>query len=215
MSNIAELLKDKEYISKLFGVVTPTANKSKYIPINTDWIDDELSDKMTRIAKDIFPDEVPYMPYVIAEKNPDTICNEVAVDSNEKRMRYFVIMILPDTEYPYNCTYPLFHEMWRASFFCREMMRASTAAALNYSYVRLVDELEPPILNNAVIEWVSIYLGREPYKGITLMSEQWLREDEYDGKETDTNLYKPREMEYNPILQPLIDAYDRDFPKKD
>ncbi len=70
----------------------------------------------------------------------------------------------------------------------------------------------PPILNNARIEWISLYLGREQYKGNDRLSEQWSEEEGFDGIESDIHLYKVREMDADPLLQKLMDAYDADFP---
>ena len=79
--------------------------------------------------------------------------------------------------------------------------------------VQIAENPTPPILNNAIIEWVTLYLGREPYNGITALSEQWDDISEFDGYEADINLYKVREMEPNELLQRLIGAYDEDFPE--
>ncbi len=78
--------------------------------------------------------------------------------------------------------------------------------------VRIATDPVPPIMNNAVIEWVSLYLGREPYRGISQLSEQWLNREEFDGYEFDVHLYKIREMEKNDLLTRLIGAYDAAFP---
>ena len=79
--------------------------------------------------------------------------------------------------------------------------------------VLLANDPKPPILNNAVIEWVSLYLGRKPYEGISELSQQWLNTNEYDGNNMDIHLYKVREMERDALLQRLIDAYEVDFPE--
>ena len=73
----------------------------------------------------------------------------------------------------------------------------------------------PPILNNARIEWVSLYLGKQPYRGISRLSEQWAEAEVFDDCENDVHLYKVREMETNPLLQRLIDAYEADYPEVD
>ena len=79
--------------------------------------------------------------------------------------------------------------------------------------VQIAENPTPPILNNAIIEWVTLYLGREPYHGITALSEQLDDISEFDGYEADINLYKVREMEQTELLQRLIGAYDEDFPE--
>ena len=67
----------------------------------------------------------------------------------------------------------------------------------------ITDDPVPPILNNADIEWVSLYLGREPYRGISQLSEQWLDNKDFDGNEFDVHLYKIREME-NSCRDPVL-----------
>ena len=214
MKNISELLKDKKYVSELLnGQCRPIAKNRVCAPINLDWIDETMSQAATEASRRLLADGIPYVPYIIAERNPDTVCDGTAVDNNEKRMRYFVIMVIPDTEYPYNYSAPLINELWKISLNCWETIRAAAAAAVEYQYVQIANDPIPPILNNAVIEWVTLYLGRKPYRGITLLSEQWENIADFDGCESSINLYKVREMEQNDIIQRLIDAYNVDFPE--
>lgn len=213
MNKITELLKDRKYAAELLnGPCRPKNGNSGCAPINPDWIDETVSDAVPEVSRRLLPEGIPYIPYVIAERNPDTSCDGTSVDSNDKRMRYFVIMVIPDSEYPFNYSMPLINELWRCSLNCWEITRACIAAATNYQFVKIANDAVPPILNNAIIQWVTLYLGRKPYRGISLLSEQWADGEEFDGYEADTNLYKIREMEQNPLLQKLIAAYDEDFP---
>ena len=72
----------------------------------------------------------------------------------------------------------------------------------------------PPILNNARLQWVTLYLGRAPYQGILTLSQQRAAGEAEMGTDVDVNLYKVREMDPNPLLQRLIDAYDANFPEE-
>ncbi len=103
--------------------------------------------------------------------------------------------------------------MWQFALFCWDTIRATLAACTKEMQVLLVSELVPPILNNARIEWASLYLGRTPYCGISKISEQYASAEDFNGLEVDVNLYKVREMEPNPVLNRLITAYETDFPK--
>lgn len=94
-------------------------------------------------------------------------------------------------------------------------VRATLAACTKEMQVLLAKNPVPPILNNALLEWVSLYLGRKEYAGITQLSEQWVEADEFDGIEGDVNLYKIREMTPDRVLQQLLDAYDKDYPQGD
>ena len=139
----------------------------------------------------------------------------ICVDDNAKRMRYFVVSIIPDTEHPYDYSFPLIHQMWTVSLHCWEIIRATLAAANSDMRVMLANNPVPPILNNARIEWVSLYLGKQPYRGISKLSEQWTEAEDFDNCENDVHLYKVREMETNPLLQRIIDAYEADYPEVD
>ena len=214
MNKITELLKDKRYAAELLNGPCPPKHKGQdCAPINLDWIDEPMSEAATESSRRLLPEGIPYVPYIIAERNPDTLYDGTSVESNDKRMRYFVIMIVPDSEYPYNHSIPLINELWRISLNCHETMRACIAAAMSYMIVQIAENPTPPILNNAIIEWVTLYLGREPYNGIIALSEQWADVSEFDGFEADINLYKIREMEQTDLLQRLIAAYDEDFPE--
>ena len=214
MNRITELLKDGRYAAELLNGPCPPKRKGQSCaPINLNWIDETMSEYATEASRRLLPEGIPYVPYIIAERNPDTLYDGTSVDSNDKRMRYFVIMIVPDSEYPYNHSIPLINELWRLSLNCHETIRACIAAAMSYMIVQIAENPTPPILNNAIIEWVTLYLGREPYHGITALSEQWDDVSEFDGYEADINLYKVREMEQTELLQRLIGAYDEDFPE--
>lgn len=211
MKNLNELFKGKKYIAELLnGHCTPKTEKHDCAPVNPDWIDLEMSEYVTDAFRRLLPDGMPYLSYIIAEKNPDTLCGGVCVDDDKKRMRYFVITILPDTEKPFNYSFPLIQQMWTFSFACWEIVRATLVACSADLQVVLANRPVPPLLNNAVVEWVSLYLGKEPYKGINMLSEQWVETEEYDGIEADVHLYKVREMEENPVLKRLITAFDED-----
>ena len=211
MKNFNELLKDKEFLTALLnGPCKP--REQDFSPVRPDWVDDDISAMTTQAFHKLLPDGVPYIPYILAEKNPDTMYDGTCVDANAKRMRYFVVTVIPDTDYPYDCSYPLIHQMWTFSLHCWEICRATLAACTKDMQVRIATDPVPPILNNAVIEWVSLYLGREPYRGISQLSEQWLNREEFDGYEFDVHLYKIREMEKNELLDRLIGAYDAAFP---
>ena len=103
MNKITELLKDRRYAAELLnGPCLPKRKGQSCAPINLNWIDETMSEYATEASRRLLPEGIPYVPYIIAERNPDTLYDGTSVDSNDKRMRYFVIMIVPDSEYPYN-----------------------------------------------------------------------------------------------------------------
>ena len=186
--NISELMKDKAYVADLLnGPCVPRDETQDCAPLNPDWIDEETSTVATEAFHRLLPDGIPYLTYIIAERNPDTMYGSICVDDNAKRMRYFVVSIIPDTEHPYDYSFPLIHQMWTVSLHCWELIRATLAAATSDMRVMLANNPIPPILNNARIEWVSLYLGKQPYRGISRLSEQWTEAEDFDNCENDVH----------------------------
>ncbi len=215
MNKISDLLKDKQFLVDLLnGPCPPKHEGGDFDPINPDWIDTVASETATEAFHRLLPKGMPYSTIVLAERNPDTICNGSCVDANEKRMRYFVVSVIPDAVYPYNYSFPLIHMLWTVSLDCWETIRAMLFACEENMRTVIVSEPVPPILNNARLYWASLYVGKAPYAGIRKLSEQWANADEFDGFEGDTHLYKVREMETDPLVQRLIDAYDADYPEE-
>ena len=214
MNHIIELLKDKNYIVDLLnGPCIPKDLKNEGTPINSERIDAEASCAVTEAFHKLLPGGIPYLNTIVVERNPDTLYEGTCVDDNETRLRYIVVSVIPDTEFPFDYSYPLIHEMWMVGLHCWELTRAALAACTKEMQVLLAKNPVPPILNNARLEWVSLYLGRLPYQGISRLSEQWAESEDFDGVDADVHLYKVREMECTPLLQRLIDAYDKDYPE--
>lgn len=208
---ISELLKETGYVSSLLSELNVGGAED---PIHDEWINTDLSDSVTDAFARLLPQEMPYLTRIVVERNPDTLFDGSCVDDNNKRMRYFVITIIPDTDFPFNYSYPLIHELTRVSLFCWETMRATLAACKKDLRVMIAANPEPPILNNARIQYVSLYLGRSPYVGISKLSEQWERAEDFDGFEVDVHLVKVRELPATPVLEKLIDCYDQDHADK-
>ena len=158
--NTIELLKDKSFVAELLnGPCTFKDERTEYVPINPEWIDMDLSESITEAFHKLLPSGIPYLTYILVERNPDTMYDGTCVDDDDKRLRYFVICVIPDTEYPYDCSFPLIHQMWVLSLHCWEIIRATLAACTKEMQVRIANNPIPPILNNARIEWASLYLG--------------------------------------------------------
>lgn len=204
---IMELLKDSEYVGTLLHELNIGGSED---PIHENWIDPDLSDYVTDAFAKLVPQEMPYLTRVVVERNPDTLYDGVCIDANEKRMRYIVITVIPDTDYPYNYSYPLINTLTRVSLICWETIRATLAACRMDLRVLIASNPVPPILNNARIDWVSLYLGQSPYVGISRLSEQWASSEDYDGLESDVHLVKVREMLPNPVLQKMVACYEQD-----
>ena len=182
-------------------------------PINRDWIDSKDSAGVTKAFDMLMPEEMPYVSSVLVERNPDTLYKGTCVDNNFKRHRYFVVTVIPDTEYPFNYSYPLIHSMQILGLSCWEMVRAVLAAAREDMRTKLVANPVPPILNNARIEWLSIYLGRKPYEGIIQLKDMMDTDCSDAISFYNVHLFNARESEPSNLLQRLLEAYDSDFPE--
>ena len=212
---IEALLKDTTYTAALLnGPCKPKLLGTELAPVNTEWIDEAASEAVTEAFHRLLPDGIPYLTQILVEHNPDTLYDGVCVNDNSKRQRYLILTVIPDTEYPYNYSFPLIHAMWTVALSCWEDVRATLAACRKCMQVCIATEPIPPILNKARLQWVTLYLGRAPYQGILTLSQQRAAGEAEMDTDVDVNLYKVREMELDPLLQRLIDAYDADFPEE-
>ena len=215
MRNTYKLLSDTHYITELLNsVCSPRSEEKPFVPINPEWVDEVESLKVSYALRGLLPEESPYLTYVLVERNPDTLYDGVCIADNDKRLRYIVVTVVPDAEFPFNYSFPLIHAMTMVELNCWEMVRATLAASRKDMQVLIATEPIPPMLNNARLEWVSIHLGRKPYEGVIQLREQMVDECENEnvGK-YDVHLFRAREAEPNPLLQELIDAYDADCPE--
>lgn len=213
MEKIEELLHDTRYLADLVnGPCMPHAPEVPFVPVHPEWIDHEASASVTEAFRRLLPEEMPYKSSVLVERNPDTLYGGACVDENKKRQRYVVVSIVPDAEAPYNYSFPLIHAMWMVSLGCWETVRATLVACRQDMQVRIVTEPKPPILNNARLDWVSLYLGRKPYEGCLKLSEQ-RSEAENEGKlDCDVHLLSVRALPPDPLLHRLLEAYDAEYP---
>ena len=211
MKHLTDLFNDKQYVTELLNEhCIPEALGERYAPINPEWIDLEASKLVTEKFRQLVPDGFPYPGYVIVEKNPDTILDGIGVDDHDKRTRYCIVVVISDTEPAINENLPLIMKNWIFSIFGWEETCAVLVAGRRDIQISVSKESTSTILNAAFPIWVSLYLGRKPYAGKCKLSEQTRGEDQ--SVDLDVNLYKVREMEQNPVLQRLIEAFDKDYP---
>lgn len=212
---ISDLMKDKGFVAELLnGPLGPSSTEKEFAPVNPDWIDAASSEGVTDAFHGLLPPNLPYLTYIIVERNPNTIMEGTAVEDNDNRTRYFLVVILPDTEYPYNVNFPLITLMSITGLYAWEMVRATLAASEQWCRVVLAEDAKPPILNCAKVFWTSLFLGRKPYSGLRTLSEQWIKEEK-PGEEVDTHLHIVREAEESEIRAKLLSAYDEDYPVQD
>lgn len=221
LKNTIALLKDNQYFADLMnGPCRPTRGKGhsaqaeateaqeSFIPVNPDWIDEEMSERLTKVYHGLVPGEMPFNTLIRVVRNPDVLMNGVAVDDGSKRTRYIVVTIVWDTEYPYDMNFPLIQSMGIVSLGAWELTRSAIAASEEFAKVLITDHPVPPILNNAIIEWVSLYVGKKGFTGPTNLKETAImKEDSLDDLDTDTNLYDLRSID-DPLVKRLLEAVD-------
>lgn len=214
MKNTIEFLNNCDNLADIINIICEQYSAvAPFEPIKRDWIDRKNSADVTKAFMLLTPEETPYISNVLVENNPDTLYEGTCVDDNSKRHRYFVVTVVPDTKYPFNHSYPLIHSMQILGLACWEMVRAVLAAAREDMRTKIVEIPVPPILNNARIEWISIYLGRKPYDGIIQLKDM-MDADSCDAMSFyNVHLFNARESEPNDLIQRLLDAYNLDFPE--
>ena len=222
MNQTIALLKDNQFFAGLLnGPCKPVrdghdnrtveaAEERPFIPINPDWIDEEMSERLTKVYHSMVPDETPFVSIVRVVRNPDTIMNGIAVDDGRKRTRYIVVTVVQEAEYPYDMNFPLIQIMGIVSLSAWETTRSSIAASEAFAKVMITEQPVPPILNNATVEWVSLYVGRENFTGPTnLRTMTAISDRPPDDLDIDTHLYILRSMK-DPLAQRLVEASDQD-----
>ena len=207
---INELLKDCSFLTELLnGVCRPRNERAFGDPIPEGWIDEQISEKLTEKYRDLSAQDGSFINAVIVVHDPALNPEAVTVEHSEDRFRYILLTLIPDAPIAYQLNFPLHQTMGILTLISWEFSRASTAACREMARVDIVKDPMPPILNNADVEWASIYIGRDPFAGRTEIDECYKSEPE-DGTFLHLNLYKAREMEANPVLDRLIEAYDAD-----
>lgn len=214
MSQIQKIFNDKQYLAELINYsFTQELHEDNYKPLNLDWIDAEASDYVSDVFRRLSPDDMPYLTTVLVERNPSIIMDGLGVEDFNDRQRYVIISVIPDTEFPFDFSYPLIHYMWNSSLNSWEIIRAMLAACRQSERVVIQKNPVPPILNCAEIKWISLYLGRKPYEGCFQLTQQADDTEDSNIEKYDVNLVKVREADPYPLLQRLIEAYDADCPE--
>lgn len=215
MNHTIALLKDNRYFADLLnGPCNPVSEKCSegdtFIPINPEWIDEGMSERLTCVFHNLIPDEMPFASLVRVVRNPDMLLDGTAVDDGKKRTRYIVATVVQDTEYPYDVNFPLIQTMGIVSLSAWELTRSTIAASEAFAKVIISERPMPPILNNAAVEWVSLYVGREKFTGPTnLRSMAIAGSKPSDDLDMDAHLYNLRSMD-DPLTKRLIEAADLD-----
>lgn len=151
-----------------------------------------------------------YINVVKVVHDPEIPYDAVAVENNIDRRRYILITLIPDVDLAYELNFPIIQTMGVMALSSWEFGRAATLASQFMAKINLVDEPVPPILDNAVVEWISLYVGRTDFHGGDNL-EACCDEKVADPWNFDIHLYEARKMADNPLIRKLVDAYDADY----
>lgn len=79
--------------------------------------------------------------------------------------------------------------------------------------MKVMMEKEPKamLLNNARPQWVTLYVGKKPWKGTSKLSKHKGLSVEDEPLEMDSHFLNARESD-DPLLKRLIEAFDADNP---
>lgn len=144
---------------------------------------------------------------VIVVQNPNVPEDVACVENRSECARYILLTVIPDVPLAYELNLPVLQTMGTLSLSSWEFSRATTRACRYMTEVRISNEAVPPVLNKAEVEWISLYVGRKPFQGGDNIQSNFIVDDKVD---FDVHLYKLREMEGNPVLERMIQAYDED-----
>ena len=135
------------------------------------------------------------------------------VNDGKHRTRYIILTILPECSFPYDWNYALLHTMSIFSLSGWELSRATLEASKQWMKVMMEKEPKQMILNNARIQWVSLYVGKKEWTGSTKFSDHKgiSLADDGDDADVDMHFLSARESD-DPLMKRLVEAFDVDNP---
>ena len=94
-----------------------------------------------------------------------------------------------------------------------ELSRATLEASKQWMKVMMEKEPKQMILNNARIQWVSLYVGKKEWTGSTKFSDHKgiSLADDGDDDDVDMHFLSARESD-DSLMKRLVDAFDADHP---
>lgn len=207
---IKELLKDDSYVTQLLNHLLPLNHEDRaFVPITDGWMQVQASAEMTERYEHLTAQDDTFIHTVKVVLNPAMLDIPMSVESQTDRQRYILVTIIPDVPLTYECNFPLMQTMGFMALFSWELSRAVAQASREMARVKVVEEPMPPILNNAQIEWVSLYVGKKPFEGKADMQTDSITQNG-ENVTLDIHLCEVRELQSDPLIAKLIDAYDAD-----
>ena len=204
------LLADNNYMRELLndgGILHDEQGRNHRILKG--WIDEEASEMVTEKYGMLSAQDGTYLNVVKVVHDPEIPYDAVAVENSADRRRYILITLIPDVDLAYELNFPIIQTMGVMALSSWEFGRAATLASQFMAKIKLVEEPVPPILDNAVVEWVSLYVGRSDFPGGDNL-KACCDEKVADPWSFDIHLYEARKMEDNPLIRKLVDTYDAD-----
>ena len=202
MEQIVKVLEDNSYLANLLnGPCRPVEGEKGFIPVDPDWIDDELSVRVTDAYRAVMPPGLPLLTVVRAVK-PD---GGFVIDAMENRMRYIIVTVLGEDAIRYAQNLPLVLSSGIVSLFAWEMARCAARASEEGIRLQFSETRMPPFLNCAAIEWVTLYTGRGKYTGPDNLRD--MSEGHEEQLDLGLHLFNLREME-DPVVTRLLEAAD-------
>lgn len=207
---IKELLKDDSYVTQLLNHLLPLNHEDRvFVPIPDGWMQAQASAEMTERYEQLTAQDDTFIHTVKVARNPAVLDIPMSVESQTDRQRYILVTIIPDVPLSYEYNFPLMQTMGIMALFSWELSRAVTQASREMARVKVVEEPMPPILNNAQIEWVSLYVGKKPFEGKADIQTDSITQNG-ENVTIDIHLCEARELQSDPLIAKLIDAYDAD-----
>ena len=203
------LLSDDDYIRRLLsdGVLCDECGMNSTIPEG--WIDQAESEKITAHYKLLTEQDGTFLNVIKVVRNPEIPPDTVAVENIEDRRRFVLITVVPDVDAAYALNLPTFQTVGYLALYGWDLSRATTRAAKYAGEVKFATKPLPPVLNNAYVDWVTIYVGKNDFQGRRNIGATYV-EGENDLLDMDIHLYEARKMEEKPLMQKLVEAYDAD-----
>ena len=206
---IRNLLSDNQYITELlnyFIIEQKAAGNNQ--PVCGDWIREKASEEISRIYQLLSAQDGMLINKVIVVQNPNISEDTACVENRSACPRYILLTVIPDVPLAYELNLPVLQTMGTLSLSSWAFSRATTRACRFMTKVSISNVAVPPVLNKAEVEWISLYVGKQPYQGDDNIQSNFAVDDKLD---FDIHLYKLREMEGNPVIERMICAYDADY----
>ena len=209
IERVKSLLADKAFLADLINVSCQSFGDVKIEQIDPAWIDFDLSRKTTELYKTITHENTAFLNTVLVVVNPECVPFPYCINDNSQRPRYILLSIIPDISISYQVNLPLLQQVGVVGLEACELSRSTILACEYAAEVLIARNPPPPLLCNARIEWVSIYIGKKGFEGLTKLSRKCEGED-LEGLDFDCHLVEAREKTDDPFLQKLIQAFDEE-----